>query len=259
MSSLSMISVTPVKGTALVHPASVELAPEGIVGNRRFHLADPDGRHVGSFDHGELVQVRTELGGDGVLRCSFPDGTVLEAHQDALGEATITHMDAHDTAGRLVQGPLAEAFSAFLGRPVHLVRADRDADGNDVEPVTLVSSGSIADVAARSGRTEETLDARRFRMNLQIDEVPPYEEDTWEGRQVQIGDVVLRVGGQVPRCRVTTHDPRTGVRDLPTLKTIASYRTLIGDRAGIPFGVYATVLRAGTVSLGDSVVPLSAL
>jgi hypothetical protein len=42
------------------------------------------------------------------------------------------------------------------------------------------------------------------------------------------------------------------------LKTIASYRPLMGDRAGIPFGVYASIVQGGTVSLGDAVVPRSA-
>jgi uncharacterized protein YcbX len=253
---LARINTTSVKGTALANPTVVELTSDGIPGNRRFHLADADGRHVGAFDVGSLVQVRCVLDPSSwVLRCGFPDGTTVEGHQDDLGESVLTEMDDHSTPGRVVRGSFAASFSSFLGRDVRLIRADRDVDGNDVEPVTLVSNASVRDLALRGGRRGD-LDVRRFRMNLELDDTEPYEEDTWHGARVQVGDAVLRIGGQVPRCRVTTYDPDTGERDFPTLKTIASYRPLRAEGRGIPFGMYATVERPGVARVGDAVIPL---
>jgi hypothetical protein len=137
-----------------------------------------------------------------------------------------------------------------------LVRADHDVDGSDVEPLTLVSQASVDDLATRGGH-EGDLDIRRFRMNLELEQTRPYEEDSWDGRLVAIGEAVVRIAGQVPRCRVTTRDPDTGERDFPTLKVITSYRPLI-DGTGIPFGMYARVETPGVARVGDAVVPIAA-
>jgi uncharacterized protein YcbX len=94
-------------------------------------------------------------------------------------------------------------------------------------------------------------------MNLELEGCSPHEEDTWTGRQVRVGDAVLRLLGEVPRCVVTTHDPTTGLKDFDTLKVIAGYRSSDGSKPKIPFGMYAEVERPGTVGVGDDVEPLS--
>ena len=68
---------------------------------------------------------------------------------------------------------------------------------------------SRSSAAARASTA--SLDARRFRMLLEIDGCGPHEEDTWRDRLVRVGDAVLRMGKPVPRCAVTTQDPATGV------------------------------------------------
>jgi uncharacterized protein YcbX len=80
----------------------------------------------------------------------------------------------------------------------------------------------------------------------------PHEEDQWDGVRLNVGDAVLRVGGPIIRCAVTTRDPDTGERDLDTLRLIADYR---GRRNGedVHFGVYAHVEQPGTVRVGDAV------
>jgi uncharacterized protein YcbX len=54
---------------------------------------------------------------------------------------------------------------------------------------------------------------------------------------------------------MTTRNPDTGVRDWDSLKAIKGYRGVGGD-AGIHFGVYASVVEPGRVSVGDPVEPL---
>jgi hypothetical protein len=49
---------------------------------------------------------------------------------------------------------------------------------------------------------------------------------------------------------VTSRDPDTGVIDLPTLVTLASYR-LDGATEQLPFGVYGSVLSPGRVRIED--------
>ena len=66
---------------------------------------------------------------------------------------------------------------------------------------------------------------------------------------------MLRLGGPVARCAVTTRDPDTGVRDLDTLRLIKGYRGQL-DGGEIPFGVFARVERPGRVRVGDAFEPL---
>jgi uncharacterized protein YcbX len=257
MPVLERISVTPVKGTALRHLPAATLTAAGIAGNRRFHLIDDVGRLRSGDSHGRLVQVRTEVDeGTGWLRCRFPDGSVAEGPTDDTQEAVRTDFYGRLVEGAVLGGPFGAAFSAFLETPVRLVRIDRDGDGPDVHHLSLVSFASVAELGRRGGHEGE-LDARRFRMNLELGGMQPHEEDTWDGREVRIGDAVITVFGQVPRCRFTTLSPDTGEKDFDTLREIVRYRPFIeADGRGIPFGMYAEVVAPGKVAVGDAVGPL---
>jgi uncharacterized protein YcbX len=254
MATLARISVTPVKGTALQHPDAVHLTPLGIPGNRRFHLVDSRGRLFSGGDHGPLVQVQAVFDPDAeTLRVAFPGGRAITAEAARLGAAHTTDFYGRPVPGRFVEGPLAEAFSTYVGRAVRLVRDDVEGDGPDDHRLTVMSTASVRDLGSRSGRPD--LDARRFRMNLELDGCEPFEEDGWEGRMVRAGGAVLRILGQVPRCVVTTQDPATGHKDFDTLKRIAEFRPLIREPRGIPFGVYAEVEQPGPIAVGDVVGP----
>jgi uncharacterized protein YcbX len=92
-------------------------------------------------------------------------------------------------------------------------------------------------------------DPRRFRMTITIDGVDAWEEHGWGGRELAVGDAVLRVTAPVPRCVVTTRDPEDGRRDLPTLKALAQLR----GKDDVTFGVWCEVVAPGRVRRGDAV------
>ena len=255
MVTLGRINVTPVKGTALQHPASVDLVAIGIAGNRRFHLADERGRLFSGLGFGPLVLVTSEVD-NGTLRCRFPDGSVVEAATDDVGELETTDFNGRDVPARPVAGEISLVFSDYVGAKVRLLRTERDGDGPDEMPLTVVSFASV-DALGRHGSYDGDLDPLRFRINLELDGAEPFEEETWDEKQVRIGGAVLRIDGQIPRCAVTTQNPTTGVQDWNTLKQIASFRPLMPTRQ-VPFGVYATVEQPGTVAVGDTVALLDA-
>ncbi len=91
-------------------------------------------------------------------------------------------------------------------------------------------------------------------MNFGIDGIEPHEEDSWVGRSVQIGEVDVRVHEKVGRCAATTRDPDAGDVDLKTLHHIRSYREDVPSEEPLPFGVYASVSRPGSIRLGDPVI-----
>lgn len=244
--------MTPVKGTRLRHPASVELTAQGIPGNRRFHFVDELGELASCTDVGALLR----LGADWEpaaerLVIELPDGTRIEQATDRLGARHVTDFDGRPVTGRFVAGPVDEAVSGFVGRPLRLVRVDREGDGPDVHRLSLVGLASIRDLGARHDRLD--LDAGRFRMNLELAGGEPFEEERWAGRRLRVGEAVLAVLGQVPRCAATTRSPVTGDRDFDTLRHLAAYRPLMTAPRGVPFGMYAEVLSPGRVAQDDRV------
>jgi uncharacterized protein YcbX len=248
--TLARISTTPVKSLLLHHPEEVELGSLGLARDRRFYLVRENGRLLAGLHHGPLALVRADWDpGADRLTMTFPDGSVVDGEVE-LVEPVLTDFWGHRVEGRAVAGPWAEALSDYAGRPARLVKADVPAGAVDVEPLTLVSSESVEELARHAGL--EGLDARRFRMLLEIEGCEPHEEDTWRGRRARLGEAVIEIGGPVPRCATTTRDPATGKRDLDTLREIAAYR---GKRDGkkIDFGVYAQVVRPGRVRVGDPV------
>jgi uncharacterized protein YcbX len=132
------------------------------------------------------------------------------------------------------------------------VRTEREGDGYDVHPVTVVSIASV-DLLARRADHEGELDPRRFRMLMDLDGCEPHEEDTWDGRAVRIGEAVVRMAGPVPRCVVTTQDPETGLKDFETLKHIRRTRGTVADgrSRALMFGMYADVVEPGRIRVGD--------
>jgi uncharacterized protein len=252
MPSVARLSVTPVKSLALHHPDEIRLEACGVAENRRFYLVREDGRLFAGVHHGPLVRARAEWDEeDDRLIIFLPDGGVVDGAV-RLGATELTDFWGHRVAGRVVQGPWAEALSDFARRPLRLVKADEPGGGVDVEPVTLSSEASAEELARRAGR--DTVDARRFRMLIEIAGCGPHEEDTWKGRAVSLGEALVEVTGPVPRCATTTRDPSTGIRDFDALRAIAAYRGR-RDRKEIDFGVYARVLEPGRVRVGDPVSP----
>lgn len=253
MPAVARISLAPVKGLGLVHPDRVEVTAAGVESDRRFHLVDETGRLVNGKLKGELLAVRpawTEETGE--LALVFPDGSVV-AGEIELGEPIETSFYGRPVDGCVVIGPWAAACSALAGTPLRLVQPLAPGDAHDRGgSVSLVSDGSLAELAARAGTA--SVDGRRFRMTFELTGCEAHEEDRWLGARVRVGGALVEVRGPVGRCAITTLDPDTGRRDLDTLRVLEGYRDLREDSAP-GFGVVGVVVEPGTVRLGDAVAP----
>lgn len=254
MLTVSRLSVTPVRGLALLHPDSVRLEQIGVLDDRRYTLLTPDRRLFDGTKDGTLVQIRADLEHDPErLSLAFPDGSVVVG-EVALGEPERIEVHERALAVRPVIGPWADAISTFVGRDLQLVRAERSGTEPDRNPVSIVSEASVDELSRQSG-LEYRLDSRRFRMLIEVAGARPHEEDDWQGRRVQIGGSIIRVTRPDPRCVITTQDPSTGLRDFPTLHAIRAHRGLRESRH-LDFGVYADVVRPGGLHAGDTLAVL---
>jgi len=254
---VAWIHVAPVKGLAIVERDEVFVEPFGVRENRRFHLIGEEGRLLNAKQLGPLVRVAAEWDEDiRRLTLVFPDGS-RTAGVVELGEAVSTNFyGQRNVEGRIVDGPWSDALSEFVGSPLRLVQAVEPGAGNDRGrgAVSLLSTASLDALRDAAGETDP-VDARRFRMLFGIAGVAAHEEDSWLDRTVRIGGATIRPCGNVGRCIVTSRDPDTGMRNLPTLDVLAEYRSDVETTEPLPFGVWGEVVRPGPVGLGDGVEP----
>jgi uncharacterized protein YcbX len=251
VSTVTRLSVTPVKGTRLRSVDQITLALDGAEGNRHFYVIDDRDRMVNAKQVAELLTLVASFD-DGRLVLTLPDGREVSGTA-SLGSPLQTHFFSRTEPARLVSGPWSEALSDLAGRPLRLVAADgwaavdRGADG----AVTLISRASLERLAGEAGVT--SVDARRFRMLIEVEGVDAHGEDGWVGTRTRVGEALVSWDGHVGRCLVTSRDPDSGQVDLPTLDLLRRYRGDLRATEPLPFGIYGSVLEPGTVRIGDRV------
>ena len=224
----------PVKSMAGVATDSALLGWHGLAGDRRFAFrrkGDESGfPWLSASRMPELVLYRPEgleeNGGEPLpTRVRTPAGSSV-----AL-------------AGAELEAEIAER----LGSGVELMRLKHGIF--DEAPVSVIALATIAGIGRAAGLD---LDRRRFRANVFVDteSTDPFLEDRWVGGTLLFGDGEPRPAVGVtmcdPRCVMVNIDPDTGARDSRVFKTIGRL-----NRADA--GVYAAVVRTGTIRVGDPV------
>ncbi len=252
--NVTALSVTPVKGTRLQRVQEVELGRDGARGNRRFFLIDERDRMINAKPLGELQTIVAECVDD-MLTLRFPDGQSVSGPVATREEPIAVRFFSTTVQALPVDGPFAAALSERLGRPIRVMESligavDRGRRGG----VSLISRASLEHLAQAAGETE--IDARRFRMLIEVDGLDAHEEDGWVGHVVQVGQAEIRFRGHVGRCLITGRDPETGEVTLPTLDILGEYRRDLQTTEPLPFGIYGEVLSEGAVRLGDAVKPV---
>jgi uncharacterized protein YcbX len=130
--------------------------------------------------------------------------------------------------------------------PAERITALRHGNFFDAFPIHLITRKSIATLERIA--PDISWDLKRFRMNLLVegDIEGDYPELSWVGKLVRVGDAVLKVDMECPRCAMVTqavdevpHDPRV-------------MRTLVRETHHAA-GIYAFVAEPGEVRVGDPV------
>lgn len=249
--SVTALSTTPVKGTRLHRVGEVELGLGGARGDRRFFVIDDRSRMVNAKQVGALQSVVADFDeADRRLTLTFPDGSRV-ADVVRPGARTAARFFSEERPAWLVDGPWSQALSRHAGQPLRLVEGGTGVDRGAEGGVTLISEASLERLAEEA--QVASLDSRRFRMLIEVGAVPAHAEDDWVGRTVRIGRALVRFGGNVGRCLITSRHPETGEVDLPTLDVLRAYRGEVASTEALPFGVYGRVLEEGWVRVGDPV------
>jgi uncharacterized protein YcbX len=252
------------------------VTPQGLAGDRRWVVLDPDGNRVSAREcHGLL----------GISPTPTATGLTLATRAGDRHDVATPGPDAPRVPTRMSRiddlaaaGEAAGAWlSARLGRPLTLAYQDdpgareigeahggRDGEAMflaDAGPLLLVSEASASRLCDWVTETQEApwlppADAlRRFRPNVVVDGTEAFEEDAWA--RVRIGEVTFRRGELCDRCVLTTIDLDTLQTTKEPIRTLARHRkwdgaTWFGVRLvpELPGGA------PGAVAVGDEVRPL---
>jgi len=230
----------PIKGIGSEAVDAVELTPDaGVVGDRAWALLNaaaddtddwqPRRNFLQVASGPQLAQIGAVTTGSSVL-LTHPDRAPLSldpaAAADALGN-WIGDLWPDDRPG-----------------PARLVKAPEQ--GMTDVPYPSVSIGNLSSLRALSQRAGMEIDMRRFRINLWLDGLAPWEELDLLAKPMRIGEVSLTPEGPIERCRAPDANPASGSRDIGMLRVLEEgWNTR-------DFGIYMRVATPGTVRLNDT-------
>lgn len=120
-------------------------------------------------------------------------------------------------------------------------------EGMSDAPFASISILNPSSLRALGQKLGQTLNVRRFRGNLWVNGLAPWEEFDLVGKTLTIGDTRLEVMERITRCRSTEANPETGKRDANTL------RALEDGWGHQDFGINAMVRLGGQIKVGDTV------
>jgi len=245
MPRISAIHRHPVKALGSEALARVALeAGRTMPGDRVWALAHEKSRF--DFDAPAWARCSTFLRG-----ATFPSLMAVTAEGAPGGPITFRHPDL---APLTVDPGTPQGEAAFVAwadplipagmpRPSRLAHAPgRGMTDQPSQWISILSDASLAVLSEAAGRP---MDRRRFRGNLWLEDLAPWEETGWIGREIRLGACLVKVTEPIGRCSATHADPETGRRDVETLSLL----TALGQAEN--FGVFAEVIEGGEVALGD--------
>lgn len=254
----------PVKSMMGEEVNAVDVTQRGLLGDRAYAVVDRATGKIASaknprkwsglFDC-QAAFVEPPRSGERIppVRIVLPNGVTVTTGQENL-ERLLSDLFAREVtlASTAPETPSLEEYWPDIDG-----LANRETVTDESMP-----PGTFFDLATVHVLTTATIDrlrdlypqgrfeVRRFRPNIVVE--PPagekgFVENAWVGRTVAIGDEVrLSVTGPCPRCVMTTLPQGDLPKDPGILRTAAQHNQ-------VHVGVYASVVRGGTIRRGDAV------
>lgn len=263
--TITGLHIYPVKSCRGISLATAELTARGLAHDREWMVVDADGQFLTQRAQPRMALVETALSAD-TLRLSVTGQS--KALEVSLAERDLPRCRVRvwsDDCDALDEGSAAaEWFSAFLGKPVRLVRfapaqsrlsnhewtrgVDAENRFSDAYPLLVISEESLDEL---NRRLDVPLPMNRFRPNVVIRGLGPHGEDHLN--VLSADGFEIRLVKPCDRCCVTTTDQDTAEVGKEPLRTLATYRR---DKTlnGVTFGMngIVTIARAGTLLTVDT-------
>ena len=113
-----------------------------------------------------------------------------------------------------------------------------------VNSVSLLNVQSIIDFQKKIG---EEIEIPRFRGNICIDGLKPWEERNWIGKVIKINDVSFKVEKNIPRCVAINLKPKTDNNSLNLLQSLKKTYN------HFDMGIYLTALNDGKIKISSQI------
>ncbi|WP_299548627.1 MOSC N-terminal beta barrel domain-containing protein [uncultured Tateyamaria sp.] len=230
----------PIKGIGCEACAQVDLTPEGaVVGDRAWALLNAEAEDTDNWQpRRNFLQVASGPALAAVGAVGTKTGVLLtHPTRDPLDFDPSTNPSA-------VGAWIGDLWPGDRPGPARLVEAP--AQGMTDVPFASVSIGNLASLRALSQKAGMQVDMRRFRINLWLDGLAPWEEIDLLASDITLGSATLSPVEPIERCRAPDANPQTGTRDISML------RVLEDGWDTRNFGIYFKVKSGGTVATGDS-------
>jgi uncharacterized protein YcbX len=264
----------PVKSMMGEELNAAEVTDRGLRGDRAYALVDrADGKVATAknprkwphlFDFRANLIERAVAGSQAAfIRVTLPDGTMITSVQDSCDQILSRALAREVTLESVARGEEQDTSSATRTANAEEYWPDMEGlDFRDTVTDFALPAGTFFDCAVVHLLTTATLDrlvelyprgrfeVRRFRPNIVV--LPAsgetgFIENSWVGHTLAIGDEVrLSITGPCGRCVMTTLAQGDLPKDPGILRTAAQHNR-------VQVGVYAAVVRGGTIRRGDSV------
>lgn len=238
----------PVKGLSAEPLTAVELVEAGYFpGDRLFALENgPSGFDPKVPVHQPKIKFLMLMKNDALakLKTRYEDKTGVLTIK--MGEELSVQACLLDQSGReRVEAYLSEYAQNELRGAVRLLTAPEGFRFTDSKS-GFISLVNLSSVKAITQALNKNVDPLRFRANIYIDKAAPWEETGWLGREMRLGEARLEILKMTDRCAATGVEPETGIRDMDVVQSL--YKNF----GHYDCGVYARVISAGRVALGDT-------
>jgi len=256
--TISSINYCPVKSVSFQTIEKCEIKKDvGIIGDRIFAFAkdldldkaqlfekSPEERKgkwnkVLTLKNSPVLNKYNFLFKENKLTLTFKDKEILTINASELSER------------QLLSNKILELENS-LKKPIVLMKNEElpffdTSISNKVDFVNSVSLLNIQSINDFQKKIDKKVEISRFRGNICIDGIKPWEEREWIGKTIKINNISFKVEKNIPRCVAINLKPATDDNSLNLLQSLKK------NYNHFEMGIYLTALDDGEINLGDRI------
>ena len=256
--TISSINYCPVKSVSFQSIEECEIKKDvGIIGDRIFAFAkDLDLEQAKLFEKspaerkGKWNKVLTLknspvlnkynfLFKENKLTLTFKDKEILTINVSELRER------------QLLSNKIIE-LETSLKEPIVLMKNEKSpffdtSISNKIDFINSVSLLNIQSINDFQKKIDEKVEISRFRGNICIDGIKPWEEQEWVGKTIKINSVTKKKKKKIPRCVAINLKPQTDDNSLNLLQALKKTYN------HFDMGIYLSALDDGKIEVGNKI------
>jgi uncharacterized protein YcbX len=256
--TISSINYCPVKSVSFQTIEKCEIKKDvGIIGDRIFAFAkdldldkaqlfekSPEERKgkwnkVLTLKNSPVLNKYNFLFKENKLTLTFKDKEILTINASELSER------------QLLSNKILELENS-LKKPIVLMKNEElpffdTSISNKVDFVNSVSLLNIQSINDFQKKIDKKVEISRFRGNICIDGIKPWEEREWIGKTIKINNISFKVEKNIPRCVAINLKPATDDNSLNLLQSLKK------NYNHFEMGIYLTALDDGEINLDNKV------